>query len=118
MKLPGPDHPITIAPARQRVTVLAGGQVVAESDRALVMREAHYPPIYYLPRADAAMDRLEPSEHASYCPFKGEACYFSIPALGEAGRNAVWSYETPYSAVAEIAGCLAFYADRVDVQVI
>lgn len=117
MKLPGPDHPISISPARRHVTVIAGGQRVAESDRALVMREARYPPVYYLPRENAAMDRLEPSEHVTYCPFKGEARYFSIPTLGDAGRNIAWSYETPYSAVAEIAGCLAFYADRVDVEI-
>ncbi len=117
MKLPGPDHPITIAPAPGRVTVRAGGEVIVESDHALVLREAAYPPVYYLPREDAAMERLEASAHTTYCPYKGDAGYFSIPALGEAGRDAVWSYETPYSAVEEIVGCLAFYPDRVTIEV-
>jgi uncharacterized protein (DUF427 family) len=116
MKLPGPDHPITVEPASGRVTVTAGGDVIAASNNALIMREAAYPPVYYLPREDAAMESMEASEKATYCPYKGEANYFSIPALGEAGENAVWSYETPYSAVAEIVGCLAFYPDRVTIK--
>jgi uncharacterized protein (DUF427 family) len=115
MKLPGPDHPITIEPAPGRVTVAAGDEIIAASDHALILREANYPPVYYLPREDAVMEGLEASEKATYCPYKGEASYFSIPALGEVGENAVWSYEMPYSAVADIVGCLAFYPDRVTI---
>ena len=114
MKTPGPDHPITIAPAGGRVTVRAGGTVIASSDRALALREADYPPVLYIPRADVAMDRLQRTEHATHCPYKGECAYFSVPDAGARGTNAAWSYETPYPAVAAIAGHLAFYPDRVD----
>lgn len=116
MKLPGPDHPITISRAPGRVTVSAGGDVLVSTTHALVMQESSYAPVYYLPREDAATDKLEPSDHSTHCPYKGDANYFSIPALGERGRNAVWSYETPFSAVADIVGCLAFYPDRVTIE--
>ena len=117
MKEPGPDHPINISPVSSRVTVRAGGAVIVASDKALIMQESTYPPVYYLPRADAAMDKLEASDHGTYCPYKGDASYFSIAALGADGANAVWSYEAPYPAVAEIAGHLAFYSDKVDITV-
>lgn len=114
VKIPGPDHPIDITPTDGTVTVTVGGVVVAASSKALTLREASYPPVQYIPRADVAMDQLEASDHASYCPYKGEASYYSIPAGGERAVNAVWTYETPYEAVAAIAGHVAFYPDRVD----
>ncbi|WP_374370669.1 DUF427 domain-containing protein [Dongia sp.] len=113
MKIPGPDHPITIARHSGRVVVKAAGRVIADSTNALVLREAQYPPAYYIPREDADMHSLEPSSHSTYCPYKGPCSYFSIKG-SELGRNAVWSYETPYDAVADIKGHLAFYPDRVD----
>jgi uncharacterized protein (DUF427 family) len=79
-----------------------------------VLREAAYMPVYYLPRADADMSLLARSDHTTYCPYKGDCSYYSIPAAGENATNAVWTYETPYEAVAAIAGHLAFYPDRVD----
>ncbi|WP_445678693.1 DUF427 domain-containing protein [Radicibacter daui] len=111
---PGPDHPITIVPAGVRVTVTSGGKIIADSARALVLDEAHYPSVYYIPRDDADMALLESSPHRSYCPYKGEASYFNLPAGGEKANNAVWSYEAPHAAVKAIAGYLAFYTDRVD----
>ena len=114
MKMPGPDHPITIEPAGHRVTVRAGGVVIARSDRALALREAAYPPVLYVPRADVAMERLQRTEHATHCPYKGDCAYYSVPDAGARGTNAAWSYEAPYPAVAAIAGYLAFYPDRVD----
>lgn len=111
MKLPGPDHPISIAPNPRRVRVVAGGAVVAETTRALTLREASYRPVQYIPRADARMDLLARTDRATHCPYKGDASYFSI--LG-GGENAVWSYEAPFPAMTEIAGYLAFYPDRVD----
>ncbi len=111
---PGPDHPITISSASTRVQVRVAGRVVADSDRALVLREADYPPVYYLPREDTDATQLERTEHSSYCPYKGQASYYSIPAGGAKSVNAIWSYEQPYPAVAEIKGHLAFYPDRVD----
>ena len=114
MKLPGRDHPITIARNAKRVRVVFAGQVIADTTRALTLREAGYSPVHYIPRADVAMGRLMPTAHASHCPYKGDANYFSIVAGGATADNAVWSYEHPYAAMAEIAGYLAFYPNRVD----
>jgi uncharacterized protein (DUF427 family) len=114
VKLPGPDHPITIAPHPARVVVTVAGRVVAVTRDALALREATYPPVLYLPREDVDLDLLERTEHATYCPYKGDAAYYSIPAAGERGTNAVWTYEAPYESVASIKDRLAFYPNRVD----
>ena len=114
VKIPGPDHPIGITPEPRRVVVRAGGRVIADSRRALSLKEAAYPAVVYVPREDADMALLEATDHATYCPYKGDCAYFSIPIAGARGTNAVWSYERPYPAVAAIAGRLAFYRDRVD----
>jgi len=112
--LPGPRHPITVEPAGVRVVVRVGGRVIADSSAALTLREADYPAVHYLPRTDVDMTALERTDHTSYCPFKGDAAYFSIPSAGEPGTNAVWTYESPYDAVSEIRDYVAFYANRVD----
>jgi len=114
VKLPGPDHPIAIAPHPARVVVTAGGRVVADSRDALALREAGYPPVLYLPRADVDLTQLERTDHATYCPYKGDAAYYSVPAGGERSANAVWTYEAPYDAVSAIKDRLAFYPNRVD----
>lgn len=114
MKTPGPDHPITIEPAARRVRVVWNGHTVADTAAALVLREARYPPVLYVPRPDADMDRFVRTAHATRCPYKGDASYFALVVDGRRSENAVWSYETPFPAVAAIAGHLAFYPDRVD----
>ncbi len=114
MKLPGPDHPIAISHNAKRVRVVFAGEVIADTTRALTLQEASYPPVQYIPRADVVMKLLAPTTHASHCPYKGDASYFSIAAGGKMAENAVWSYEQPYPAMAEIAGYLAFYPSRVD----
>lgn len=114
VKTPGPDHPITIAPTAGRVVVRAGGRVVADSLSALTLTEASYPPVQYIPRADVDMALLVATDHATHCPYKGDARYFSIPAGGDRANDAVWSYEHPHPAVAAIAGHVAFYPNRVD----
>ena len=114
IKIPGPDHPITITPNPKRVVVTVAGRVVADSRAALTLKEAAYAPVLYLPRADVDMALLERSAHATYCPYKGDCAYYSIPAGGERARDAVWTYEQPYDAVASIRGHVAFYPDRVD----
>lgn len=114
IKIPGPDHPITVAPAQAVVRVTAGGKTVAESSRALLLQEQGYPPVYYIPREDADMSMLVRTTHYSYCPYKGDASYYSIPAGGERSEYAVWTYENPYDAVASIKNHLAFYPTRVD----
>jgi len=114
IKVPGPDHPIAIEPNPARVVVTVGGRVVADTREALTMLEGKYPPVQYIPRKDVDMSLLERTDHASYCPFKGDCSYYSIPSGGERSVNAVWSYEAPYPAVARIKEHLAFYPDRVD----
>jgi uncharacterized protein (DUF427 family) len=113
-KLPSPDHPITIAPNPARVVVTVAGRVVADTREALTLREASYPAVQYIPRKDVAMALLARTEHATYCPYKGDCAYYSIPLGGERTANAVWTYEAPFPAVAEIKGHLAFYRSRVD----
>jgi uncharacterized protein (DUF427 family) len=113
-KIPGPDHPITVQPSLDRVTVRFAGQTIAESSRALTLREAKYPPVQYIPKSDVRMDLLTPTLHHTHCPYKGEASYFTIKVGDRTAENAIWCYETPFDAVSEIAGHLAFYPDRVD----
>lgn len=114
IKLPSPDHPITIEPNGHRVIVTLGGRVIADTSDALTLREASYPPVQYIPRKDVDMAALTRSDTITYCPYKGEAAYFSIPAGGARSADAIWTYEAPYEAVAEIKDHLAFYPDRTD----
>ncbi len=114
VRIPGPDHPITIEPSAERVVVKVAGKVIADSREALSLREATYPPVLYIPRKDVDMTALERTDHATYCPFKGDCSYYSIRAGGERSVNAVWTYEAPYEAVAAIKEHLAFYPNRVD----
>ena len=114
IKIPGPDHPITIERNLKRIVVSIGGKVLADSRDALILREAGYPAVQYIPREDVDMTLLERSSHTTYCPYKGDCSYFNIPLCGKRGINAVWSYENPYDAVAPIRNHLAFYQDRVN----
>lgn len=116
VKIPGPDHPITVQKNPTRVTVSVADRSLADTRAALVLREASYPPVQYIPRGDTDMAQLQRSDHHTYCPYKGDCSYFSIPALGERGKNAVWTYESPYDAVASIKEHLAFYPDRVTIE--
>ena len=114
IKIPGPDHPIAIERSPNRVVVRVAGRVVADTSEALTLREASYPAVQYVPRKDVNMMLLERTEHATYCPYKGDCAYFSIPLGGDRSTNAVWTYEAPYEAVSPIKDHLAFYPDRVD----
>ena len=114
VKIPGPDHPIEIERNPSRVVVTVAGCVVADTRDALTLREAHYAPVFYIPRKDVDIALLERTEHSTYCPYKGDAAYFSIPSGGERAVNAIWTYESPYPAVESIREHLAFYSDRVD----
>ena len=108
------DHPITITPNPHRIRVMLGGTIVAETTRALTLREGGMAPVQYIPREDAEMDLFERTEHRTHCPHKGDASYYSLTAGGLERANAVWSYEAPFPAVAAIAGYLAFYPNKVD----
>jgi len=116
MKLPGPDHPISITPNPKRVLISAGGVVVADSARALTLKEARYPAVQYVPRADANMALLVRTERVTHCPYKGDANYFTIKAGDATLENSIWTYEEPFPAMAEIAGHLAFYPDKVKIE--
>ncbi|MFC7396367.1 DUF427 domain-containing protein [Chelatococcus sp. GCM10030263] len=114
VKIPGPDHPISIDHHPDRVVVILAGKVIADTRDALTLKEADYPEVQYIPRKDVDMALLTRTEHTTYCPYKGECSYFSIPVGGERSVNSVWSYEAPYEAVAVLKDHLAFYPDRVD----
>jgi uncharacterized protein (DUF427 family) len=114
IKIPGPDHPIAVERNPARVVVKIAGRVVADTRAALSLREAGYPAVQYIPREDVDMTLLERTAHTSYCPYKGDCSYFSIPLGGGRSTNAAWSYEAPYPAVEPIKEHLAFYPSRVD----
>jgi len=112
---PGPDHPITVQPHAKRVTVRFDDKTLADTQSALTLREASYPPVFYIPFEDVDQTLLSGSDHASYCPYKGDASYFSVPSMGEPGENVIWQYRDPYPSVSEIKDRVAFYADRVEI---
>jgi uncharacterized protein (DUF427 family) len=113
-RTPGPDHPITLTRNPARVLVHVAGVIIADSRESVMLREASYPPVQYIPRKDVDMNLLKRTEHTTYCPYKGDCSYYSIPTGGERSVNAVWTYETPYPAVAQIKDYVAFYPKRVD----
>lgn len=115
VKIPGPDHPITVEPNPSRVVVRAGGRVVADTTRALTLREASYPPVQYIPLADVEASALESTDSRTYCPYKGDASYFSLVTADGTIADAVWTYDKPYDAVGTIAGHVAFYPQHVEV---
>ena len=114
INVPGPDHPISIERNPARIVVSVAGRVIADTRNALTLREADYPPVQYIPQEDVDLAQLKRTNHATYCPYKGDCHYYSIAAGGKKSVNAVWSYEDPYPAVAQITGHVAFYPDRVD----
>jgi len=114
VKTPDTQHPIAIESNPARIVVKVAGRTIADTRSALTLREANYPPVHYIPRQDVDMAQLQRSDHATYCPYKGDCSYYSIPAGGQRAANAVWTYEKPYAAVASIGEHLAFYPDRVD----
>ena len=113
VKLPGPDHPISIERNPARVVISVAGRVVADTRNALTLSEAGYRPVRYIPNTDVDFAQLERTDYVSYCPYKGHASHYSVPAGGKNSIDAAWSYEAPFPAVAQIRGHVAFYPDRV-----
>jgi uncharacterized protein (DUF427 family) len=113
--VPDASHPITITPTADRVVVTRGGRQIADTTRALTLQESTYPPVQYVPLADVDPAVIERTDHATYCPYKGEAGYYSLVVDGERADNAVWTYDAPYDAVSEIAGHVAFYPQQVEI---
>jgi uncharacterized protein (DUF427 family) len=116
MRVPGPDHPITVAFNPRRVQAEYNGHVIADTSRALVLQEANYPPVLYFPREDVDMEYMTPTAHHTHCPYKGEASYQTILMDGRFAENAVWSYENPYPAMEQIRDYLAFYPNHVQIR--
>jgi uncharacterized protein (DUF427 family) len=114
MKTPGADYPIVIEPTANRIVISLWGQVIADTQQALTLYEAGYPPVYYVPRKDVNMMFLERSEYSTYCPYKGRCAYFSLPLGGARCINVVWIYEEPYPAVRQIQNHLAFQFNQID----
>ncbi len=115
MKLPGPEHPIAIAANPKRMRARYNGHVIADSERVLTLTEATYPPVQYFPRADVEMDFLTRTDKATYCPYKGEAHYFTLQMDWVFADNAVWTYEDPYPAMDAIRELVAFYPNLVEI---
>jgi uncharacterized protein (DUF427 family) len=115
MKIPGPDHPITVTAKTARMQVTYNGHVIVDSRRALELKEASYKPVLYFPREDADMAYFTRTEHSTYCPYKGQASYFTLLMDGRFAENSVWTYETPYPAMAEIKDLVAFYPNQVEI---
>jgi uncharacterized protein (DUF427 family) len=114
IKIPGPEHPITIEPNPARIVVTLAGKIIADTTDALTLNERNHDAVFYIPRKDVEMALLERTSHSTYCPYKGDASYYSIPLGGDRSINAVWSYEAPFPAMDLIKDHLAFYPDRVD----
>ena len=115
--IPGPDHPITVTPSGQTVTVRFGDRIIAKTDQALVLQESTYRPVHYLPLDAVDADVLEATSHATYCPYKGDASYYSLADGETVAENEVWCYVSPYDAVSEIAGRVAFYPHLVEITI-
>ena len=114
---PTAEHPITIDPTGKRVVVRVNGEIVADSNDALQLQESTYPAVQYIPIADVKQETLTRTDTSTYCPFKGEAGYYSVTTGGQTVDDAIWFYEQPYPAVAEIAGHVAFYPDKAEITV-
>ncbi len=115
MKVPGPDHPITLTPATRRWRGKFAGHVIADSAEAIVLQEASYPPVVYFPRKDVSMEYMHRTDHHTHCPYKGDASYYTLQMDGNFAENGVWTYEQPYPAMAAIEGMVAFYPNQVEV---
>ncbi len=118
MKVPGPDHPISITPSGKHIRVTAGDVVIADTIKAVTLKEAAYPEVFYIPRADANMDAVTRTERVTHCPYKGDANYYSIKTGDKVLDNAIWTYETPFPAMEEIKDYLAFYPDKVKIEIL
>ena len=108
------NHKVELTKSEKHVRVIFNGEVVADSRRAIIVDESGYRPVYYFPREDARMNYMQRSDQHTYCPFKGEASYYTIAVEERKEENAVWTYEEPYDEVVELKSYLAFYANRVD----
>ena len=117
IKQPTADHPITITPTSGRVQVRINGELVADTRAALGLAESTYPVVQYIPLGDVDPAVLACTDTHTYCPYKGEASYYSVTAGDVTVEDVIWTYEKPYPAVAAIAGHVAFYPNMADISV-
>ena len=115
MLTPGPDHPITVTPAKKRWRVSFENHVIADSGDVLILKEADYPAVAYFPRGDVSMEYFSRTDRSTHCPYKGDASYYTILMDGRFAENAIWTYEHPYPAMEQIRDRLAFYPDKVEI---
>jgi uncharacterized protein (DUF427 family) len=114
---PTTEHPITITPTGTRVVVRVNGEVVADTSEALQLQESSYPAVQYIPFEDVEQDRLTRTDTSTYCPYKGDAGYYSVSTAAGTVEDVIWTYDQPYPAVAQIVGHVAFYPDKADISV-
>jgi uncharacterized protein (DUF427 family) len=107
-------RPPRLENANTRLRVMFNGRTIADTTSGYRLLETSHPPVYYIPPTDVAQQYLQQATGSSWCEFKGHARYWSLDVDGVRGVNAAWSYPTPAAAFVDIAGCLAFYASRVD----
>lgn len=110
-----PDYRVDILPRRNRVTASVGTQVLADSQRSLLVDEQDHGLVFYFPADDVRLDLFLPDDRTTVCPFKGLATYRRFPR--EEGDVLIWSYEEPFPEVARLAGYVAFFQDAVDLRV-
>ena len=111
-----PSHRITVEPFDGIVTVVFADAMLASTDKALILREANYPPVFYIPFEDIYFEFLKRSDSSTHCPFKGNASYWSASAAGEAANDVMWAYERPYDEMTGIKDHGAFYPDKVRIE--
>ena len=111
-----PGHKITLTTVDRRMRVWLGCAAIADSSHVLVMREGDHAPVYYFPRGDVNIGLLTATDHATHCPFKGKASYWTIAAGERVEENVAWSYESPYDEMTRIKDYIAFYDNRVKLE--
>lgn len=112
-----PDHPLSVRPQRIHVVVRLGDEIVADAKNVLVVEEGDYPPRYYITTSDVRMDLLEPTDHQTYCPYKGDARYWTVRTAGHVLENGAWAYDDPYDETAGLAGHISFYTEKMDIHI-
>jgi uncharacterized protein (DUF427 family) len=117
IRKPNADHPLVITPTGRRVTVHVNGEMVADTFQALTVQEANYPEVQYIPFSDLVEQLLVRTDTSTYCPYKGDASYYSVKTDDAMVEDVIWTYERPHAAASAIAGHVAFYPDRATVTV-
>ena len=111
-----PDYEVVLEANPEFARASLDGEVIAASAQSVILRETRHAPVIYFPREDVRWERLEATDHTSFCPFKGDASYWTVRSAERVEENAVWGYADPFPEVAELANYVAFYGDRIRVE--